>query len=117
MREVKTLMLCVLGLALSCLGRPLTERLHADSQNCTDSEERIRAIRAVRAINSAESDAFASSHAYQPLEFLSVPDRANVSLTVQSEHYAVFVLVHSSSCRIAFFSNDDGIIYEGGALR
>lgn len=114
-RTSKTFGLACVGASLVVVAFAAPEYGPVSAQACGDPGARSLAIRTIRSINSSESDAFALSHAYKPLQY----DQGDqtVSLAVEPDRYAVMVLVNAESCRIALFSNQDGIIYEGQALK
>ena len=96
--------------------------LHAAGETPADAARRLDAIRVMRAINTAQAQAFAMNRAY--LNFRELADRGlpsrpagfQTQLTVESSAYALVVKDSVDPCRYTLFSDQDGLIYVGSPL-
>jgi hypothetical protein len=97
--------------------------LHATGETPADAARRQDAIRLMRAINTAQAQAFAMNQAYRTFRDLTVsglpprPAGFLTQLTVEGSTYALVVKDATDPCRYTLFSDQDGLIYVGSPLR
>jgi hypothetical protein len=96
--------------------------LHAASETPADAARRQDAIRVMRAINTAQAQAFAMNQAYRNFRELTasgLPPRPAgflTQLTVEGSTYALLLRDTVDPCRFTLFSDQDGVIYIGSPL-
>ena len=96
--------------------------LHGPTETTADAARRVDALRVVRAINTAQAQAFQSSRAYANLQTLTtsgLPSRPagfSAQLTVEGSTYTIQLRDTTDPCRYTFFSDQDGVIYVGSPL-
>lgn len=99
---------------LSAQQRPAC--LHGASETPADAGRRADAIRVIRAINTAQAQAFGNVRRYQSFGELtrtglpSRPEGFLTQLTVESSAYAVMVTDTRDPCGYTLFSDQDGLI-------
>jgi len=97
--------------------------LHAASETPADAARRQDAIRVMRAINTAQAQAFAMNQAYRTFRDLTasgLPPRPAgflTQLTVEGSTYALVAKDATDPCRYTLFSDQDGLIYVGSPLQ
>lgn len=97
--------------------------LHGASETPADAARRQDAIRVMRAINTAQGQAFAMNQAYRTFRDLTasgLPPRPAgflTQLTVEGSTYALLVRDTVDPCRYTLFSDQDGLIYVGSPLQ
>jgi len=97
--------------------------LHGASETPANAARRQDAIRVMRAINTAQAQAFAMNQAYlnfRNLTDLGLPGRPagfSTQLTVEGSTYALVVKDTADPCRYTLFSDQDGLIYVGSPLQ
>ena len=97
--------------------------LHAAGETPADAARRQAAIRVMRAINTAQAQAFAVNQAYQNFRELTdsgLPPRPYgflTQLTVEGSTYALLLRATVDPCRYTLFSAHDSLIYVGSPLQ
>lgn len=96
--------------------------LHGPDESAAQQVRRLQALRTARQLNTAEAAVVARTLAYQPVETLpggapATPEGFAVHLAVDGKGYAFSIKDSADPCGFAFFSDQDGIIYSGEALR
>jgi hypothetical protein len=97
--------------------------LHGASETPADAARRQDAILVMRAINTAQAQAFATNQAYRNFRDLTtsgLPPRPAgfvTQLTVESSTYALLLKDTSDPCRYTLFSDQEGLIYVGSPLQ
>ena len=97
--------------------------LHGASETPADAARRQDAIRVMRAINTAQAQAFATTRAYRnfrELTDLGLPPRPYgfvTQLTVEGSTYALLIKDTADPCGYTLFSDQEGVIYVGSPLR
>jgi hypothetical protein len=97
--------------------------LHAAGETPADAARREDAIRVMRAINTAQAQAFAMNRAYRTFRDLTasgLPSRPAgflTQLTVEGSTYALLLRDTVDPCRYTLFSDQEGLIYVGSPLR
>jgi hypothetical protein len=90
------------------------------AQPCAPGPRRTEAIRLARAINTAQSRAYSSTRAYQPLDALlgiSLPDGFVVQVVANATGYIFTVKDGQDGCGFGLFSDQNGVIYLGETLK
>jgi len=96
--------------------------LHGASETPADAALRQNAIGVMRAINTAQAQAFATNQAYRSFRELTasgLPPRPAgflTQLTVEGSTYALLVKDTTDPCRYTLFSDQEGLIYVGSPL-
>jgi hypothetical protein len=81
---------------------------------------RWQAVQFARRINTAESKAFATGHAYLPLAALpdvGTPDGFSAELAVDESGYVFGIKDTHDPCKFALFSDQGGLIYSAQPLQ
>lgn len=97
--------------------------LHGASETAADAARRQNAIRVMRAINTAQAQAFATNQAYRNFRELTasgLPPRPAgflTQLTVEGSTYALLLRDTADPCRYTLFSDQEGLIYVGSPLQ
>jgi hypothetical protein len=97
--------------------------LHGASETPADAARRQNAIRVMRAINTAQAQAFAMDRAYRNFRELTtsgLPPRPYgflTQLTVEGSTYALLLRDTTDPCRYTLFSDQEGLIYVGSPLQ
>jgi len=97
--------------------------LHGASETPADAVRRQAALRVVRAINTAQAQAFTLTQAYRTFRDLTAsglpsrPDGFLTQLTVEGSTYALLLKDTMDPCRYTLFSDQDGLIYLGSPLQ
>ena len=92
------------------------------SETPADAARRQDAIGVMRAINTAQAQAFAVSQAYQNFRELTdvgLPPRPYgflTQLTVEGSTYALLLRDTTDPCQYTLFSDQEGLIYVGSPL-
>jgi hypothetical protein len=97
--------------------------LHGASETPADAVRRQNAVGVIRAINTAQAQAFAKNRAY--LNFRDLTDAGrpgrpagfSAQLTVEGSTYALVVKDTSDPCGYTLFSDQEGLIYVGSPLQ
>jgi hypothetical protein len=107
--------------AVVVLGGPQPACLHGENESSDQATRRQQALRLARQINTMESRAHAQTRTYQPLQQLSltegVPQGFVMHLATDGTAYAFSVKDTTDACRFGYFSDQDGLIFVGQALR
>ena len=107
-----------LGFSASTLAQQPTPTtcLHGPNESPDQRERRVAAVRVARVINTAEAN---GRTPYRPLLMLNVavPEGWNADLTTDGMAYAFSVKDATDPCGFTLFSDEDGVIYVGEALR
>ncbi len=97
--------------------------LHAANETPADAIRRQDAVHVMRAINSAQAQAFSIIGAYRNFRDLTtsgLPTRPAgflTQLTVEGSTYALLLKDMMDPCRYTLFSDQDGLIYLGSPLQ
>ena len=97
--------------------------LHGANETPADAARRQDAIRVMRAINTAQAQAFATTKAYRNFRDLTAsgltsrPAGFVTQLTVEGSTYALLVKDTTDPCGYTLFSDQEGVIYVGSPLR
>jgi len=97
--------------------------LHGARETPADAGRRQAAIRVMRAINTAQAQAFAMNQAYRNFRELTtsgLPPRPAgflTQLTVEGSTYALLLRDTIDPCRYTLFTDQDGLIYVGSPLQ
>jgi hypothetical protein len=97
--------------------------LHAAGETPADAARRQDALRVMRAINTAQAQAFAMNQAYlnfRDLTTAGLPPRPAgflTQLTVEGSTYALLLKDTVDPCRYTLFSDQEGLIYVGSPLQ
>ena len=97
--------------------------LHGPDETAADAARRQDAVRVMRAINTAQAEAFAMNRVYQNFRDLTtsgLPPRPSgfvTQLTVEGSTYALLVRDTTDPCRYTLFSDQEGPIYVGSPLQ
>lgn len=97
--------------------------LHAAAETPADAARSQDAVRVMRAINTAQAQAFAVNQAYQNFRELTnvgLPPRPYgflTQLTVEGSTYALLLKDTADPCRYTLFSDQEGLIYVGSPLQ
>jgi len=97
--------------------------LHAAGETPADAARRQDAIRVMRAITTAQTQAFAANGAYRNFRELTAsglpprPAGFQTQLTVEGSTYALLLRDTVDPCRYTLFSDQDGLIYLGSPLQ
>jgi hypothetical protein len=111
----------VTGSAANAQQQPLC--LHGPSETLENAARRENAIRVMRAINTAQAQAFAMNRAYQNFRELTdsgLPPRPYgfmTQLTVEGSTYALVIKDSVDPCGYTLFSDQAGVIYVGSPLQ
>lgn len=112
MRAILTL--SILGLLL------LSTAVVKTQQSCQpDQNRRLAAIRIVREINTKLAAAYQATRRYPVPDPSSVPNGEGLLVSGLSDgsRYVVTVRDGTAACALVWFSDQSGLIYEGGALQ
>jgi hypothetical protein len=96
--------------------------LHGPGETPADAARRQGAVGVMRAINTAQAQAFAMNRAYLNFRGLTdsgLPPRPvgfATQLTVEGSTYALLLRDTSDPCRYTLFSDQEGLIYVGAPL-
>ena len=103
----------------SSLGAQAPACLHTGADQVQGSR-RQQALRFARHVNTLQSSAF-SAGGYLPLTQLALtqplPQGFGAHLAADPQGYSFSVVDRDDPCRFGFFSNQDGLIYQGQALQ
>jgi hypothetical protein len=95
--------------------------LHGADESAEQAARRKQALGFTRHINTHQADWFRKNKAFGSLEQLPLtqtkPGGFDVKVSADAASYAFAVIDQTDPCRLAFFSNDAGVIYRGEALR
>jgi len=95
--------------------------LHGTGETPTQQVRRRQALVMARQINSAQVVARQRTNAYQPLARLeklgAAPEGFVARIAVDEDTYVFSIKDSTDPCGFAFFSDQDGVIYTGEALR
>ena len=95
--------------------------LHGTGETPAQQMRRRQGLVMARQINSAQVVARQRTNAYQPLTGLekvgAAPDGFVARIAVDDNAYVFSIKDSTDPCGFAFFSDQDGIIYTGEALR
>ena len=95
--------------------------LHGPSESPAEQLRRRQALRIAREINSAQVVARRQTNTYQPLSRLDHVDPPPAGfvahVAVDQDGYAFSIKDTTDPCGFVYFSDQDGIIYNGEALR
>ena len=97
--------------------------LHGPGETPADAARRQDAVRVMRAINTAQTQAFAINQVYlnfRDLTTSGLPPRPAgflTQLTVEGSTYALLVKDAADPCGFTLFSDQEGLIYVGSPLR
>ena len=94
--------------------------LHGPGESADQQVRRRQALATARQINSAEAAVKAQTGSYQPLERMSRVITAQgfvAHLAVDANGYAFSIKDSTDPCGFAYFSDQEGIIYTGEAVR
>jgi hypothetical protein len=96
--------------------------LHGEDERVEQLARRRQALGFARHIGSQEATAAATNGgAYQPPERLSItqtlPSRFQFRLSTSGRSYAYSVIDTSDPCRFGYFSDENGVIFRGEAIR
>jgi len=97
--------------------------LHGASETPVDATRRREALLVMRAINSAQAQAFATTRAYQNFRELTASGQLSrpagflTQLTVEGSTYALLLSDTTDPCRYTLFSDQEGLIYVGSPLQ
>lgn len=95
--------------------------LHSGNEAPDQAARRRMALVVAREINSLEAVARGQSQVYQPLEQLTrtvdVPAGFVAHLATDGRRYAFSVKDTLDACHFGYFSDQDGVIFEGQAIR
>jgi hypothetical protein len=95
--------------------------LHGPQEDARQAARKLGALTFVRRVNTTQAKAVGSTGSYlsgDQLPFASqVPDGFAFSLASSGQAYAFSVKDTSDPCRFAFFSDQDGVIFQGEAIR
>jgi hypothetical protein len=109
----------ILGVAHA---QPQPACLHGAGETPADAARRQNAVRVMRAINTAQAQAFATNQAYRNFRELTasgLPPRPAgflTQLTVEGSTYALLLRDATDPCRYTLFSDQEGRIYVGSPL-
>ena len=98
----------------------LSAAVPQQAQPCAPGARRTEAIRLARGINTAQSRAYSSTKAYQPLEALAgitVPDGFAVQVVANATGYIFTVKDGQDGCGFGLFSDQNGVIYLGETMK
>ena len=123
--QIGILIVGVLSTVAVLPGRPVIAQqpacLHGTGETPTQQMRRRQALVMARQINTAQVVARQRMNAYQPLTALEMvsaaPDGFVARIAVDENAYAFSIKDSTDPCGFAFFSDHDGIIYTGEALR
>jgi hypothetical protein len=96
---------------------------HGASETPADAARRQNATVVMRAINTAQAQAFARDRAYRNFRELTtsgLPPRPYgflTQLTVEGSAYALLLKDTTDPCGFSLFSDQDGVIYVGSPLQ
>jgi hypothetical protein len=95
--------------------------LHGPDETTEEAARRTAALGFTRHINTLEATSFPSTNSYQPASGLtlsrSLPDGFTLNLTANATGYAFSVRDMRDKCAFAYFSDQNGIIFRGEAIR
>jgi hypothetical protein len=95
--------------------------LHGPNESPAEQMRRRQALRLARQINSAQVVARQRTNAYQPLSGLAnvdaAPDGFAARVVVEPNGYVFSIKDSTDPCGFSFFSDQEGTIYTGEALR
>jgi hypothetical protein len=97
--------------------------LHGVGEAPTDAARRVDAIRAVRAVNTAQAQAFGQGRRYLSYKELTDrglprrPDGFSTQVTVEGPTYAVVLSDTSDPCGWTIFAVQEGVIYTGTPIQ
>jgi hypothetical protein len=97
--------------------------LHGTGETPEHAVRREAALRVMRAINTAQAQAFARNRAYQNFRELTasgLPSRPSgfvTQLTVEGSTYALVIKDSVDPCGYTLFSDQAGVIYVGSPLQ
>ena len=103
--------------------QPQLACLHGASETPADAARRQNAVRVMRAINTAQAQAFAMNRAYLNFRELTdsrLPPRPvgfATQLTVEGSTYALVVKDTTDPCGYTLFTDQEGRIYVGSPLQ
>jgi len=93
--------------------------LHGSGEAPEQLIRRRQAVQTARQINTEQARLFATSHVYHPASDLSVnvPPGFAMSLTTDGVAYKFALKDTLDACRFAFFSDQEGLIFEANPIR
>jgi hypothetical protein len=95
--------------------------LHGEGEAPDQITRRQAALGLTRHINSSQAQVSVANKAYQPLAALALtrptPVGFIVKLSTDGDGYSFSVVDQTDPCRFGYFSNQDGVIYKGEAIR
>jgi hypothetical protein len=95
--------------------------LHGTNEIPAEQARRQEALRLTRQVNTAQSAAYSQAGMFQPVERLAPaptpPQGFVVHLATDGERYVFSVKDTLDPCHFAYFSDENGVIYTGQALR
>ena len=97
--------------------------LHGPGETMADAARRQDAVRVMRAINTAQAQAFAMNRTYLNFRDLTNSGLAPrpvgfaTQLTVEGSTYALVIKDTTDPCGYTLFSDQEGLIYVGSPLR
>jgi len=93
--------------------------LHASGETAEQLNRRRQAVQTARQINTEQARLFATSHVYHPASDLSVDVAPGFAMSVTTDGVTYkFALKDTlDPCRFAFFSDQEGLIFEANPIR
>lgn len=95
--------------------------LHAPDATEEQAARRTQLLGFTRHINTLEAQVFGSAKTFVPFGqlplTLAAPAAIDVKLSTDGSTYSFSIVDQTDPCRSGFFSNDDGVIYEGQVIK
>ena len=96
--------------------------LHGDNESPEQRARRVQALSLARQVNTNQyCVAMRKTNAFQPIANLELtaptPEGFNLRLTTDGKAYAFSVTDRTDPCRFGFFSDEQGVIYQGRVIQ
>jgi hypothetical protein len=105
----------------AALAQQQRQCLHGAGESVEDASRRGAALTMMRAINTAESAYMSRAGEFGRLEQLALtaalPDGFSAALSTDGRSYAFSVKDKLDACRFAYFSDQDGVIFNAEPIR